>query len=69
MNRARSQLCSLREGVARQERELRTAFTELSVATRAAADPAQWIRARPFVCVLGALAFGLWLGGRGRAGH
>lgn len=66
MSRAHSQLCSLREDVARQERELRTAFSELSVATRAAADPTRFIRGRPFPCVLGAFALGLWLGGRAR---
>lgn len=69
MSPARTQLCALREDVAHQQRELRLAFTQLSVATRAAADPRRWIRARPFVCVLGALAFGLWLGGRARAGQ
>jgi hypothetical protein len=62
-------LAALRVGVERQECELRAAFTELATATRSIVDPKQWIQDRPLVCVVGALVFGAWLGGRARVAH
>lgn len=60
-------LPALRAGVERQRHELRVAVAELGTATRASVDPKHWIQQSPFVCVVGALALGLWLGGRPHA--
>lgn len=68
MTRAEA-LTTLREGVERQERELRLAVAALGTATRTSVDPKHWIQNNPFACVLGALAFGLWLGGRTHDAH
>jgi hypothetical protein len=62
-----SSLVALRVGVERQERELHAAFGELAMSARSVVDPTRWVQDRPLICVLGALAFGLWLGGRGQA--
>jgi hypothetical protein len=59
----------LRAGVEREEHELRIAVAELGTATRRSVDPKHWIQESPFVCVAGALALGLWLGGRPHATH
>jgi hypothetical protein len=64
---SKTRLLALRTDVARRETALRSAVSDLGVATRSAADPKHWIRERPFACVVGAFAVGLWLGGRGRA--
>ncbi len=65
----RHPLATLRDGVERQQRELRVALATLATATRDAANPRHWIRENPFLCVLGAFALGHWLGGRTRGAN
>ena len=69
MTQADGALTTLRHRVECQEQELRVALAELGTATRKTVDPRRWIQDKPFVCVLGALAFGLWLGRRAHPAH
>jgi hypothetical protein len=59
-------LAVLRDRVEEQEQELEAAVRELTVAARRSVTPAHWIRARPLLCMSGALAMGFWWGTRRR---
>jgi hypothetical protein len=59
-------LATLRDGVARQKRELHVACAALATVTRDSVKPTRWIQDNPFTCVLGAFALGHWLAGRTR---
>lgn len=53
-----------RQAASEQQRELKSAVSELTEAARSATDPRDPIRDRPWPWLAGAFALGLWLGHR-----
>ena len=66
MSDADEQVAVLRIRVEQEERELGAAVKELALAARRSVDPGAWVRERPVLWMLGAIAVGWWVGSRTR---
>lgn len=64
MARPEAQAAELRHHMAEHRRELREAMTELREAAWSWTDVGDPIRERPVAWILGAMAFGWWVGWR-----